>query len=129
MIKLKIRDANDLFWDRLGDKWLVGRVAAALFTASAVGSVGIAVALPLFVLYRGSGSSSSPPLAVAFVLVILGMLFLTAGMQRYWARCDQGSKMARRIWFFVLTFGVFLGAALYCMVVYLPQVRRDWRAQ
>jgi hypothetical protein len=127
MTRLKIRDASDFFWDRLGDEWLASGVAAALFAASAVISFGVAVALPLFVLYRGVGSSSSPLLVVAVVTVLLSLIFLVTGMGRYWARCDRGSKTARRIWFFVLTFGVFIGAALYCMIVYLPQVRRDWR--
>lgn len=113
---MSVRFLDDIVWDRIGDKWLVGRIAAALFATSAIVSVGISVA----VIRLGE----FPPSLL--VPTFLTGLFLISGMRHYWTKCDQGHKTARRIWFFVLTFGVWFGAALYCAFVYLPQVKRGW---
>jgi hypothetical protein len=116
---MKIQDGQDFVWQRIGDKWLVGKVAASLFAASALTSVSLSVLVIKLGVF--------PPLSVLF-LVPSG-LFLISGMERYWTKCDDGSRLARKMWFFVLTFGVWFGASLYCVFVYLPQVRRDWRAR
>ncbi|MFZ0884304.1 MAG: hypothetical protein WAN14_12980 [Candidatus Acidiferrales bacterium] len=113
---MNVRLLDDIVWDRIGDKWLVGRIAAALFATAAIASVGISVAV-----FR----LGKFPLSLLVPTVLAG-LFLISGMRHYWTKCDQGHKAARRIWFFVLTFGVWFGAALYCGFVYLPQVKRGW---
>jgi phosphatidylglycerophosphate synthase len=113
---MNVRDLDDIVWDRIGDKWLVGRTAAALFAASAIASVGISVVL----IRQGA---FPPPL---WVPMVLSGLFLISGMRQYWTKRDQGPRTARRNWFFALTFGVWFGAALYCAFVYLPQVKRGW---
>lgn len=113
---MNVRLLDDIVWDRIGDKWLVGRIAAALFATSAIASVGFSVA----VIRLGE----FPPSLL--VPIVLGGLFLVSGMRHYWTKCDRGHKTTRRIWFFILTFGVWFGAALYCAFVYLPQVRRGW---
>jgi hypothetical protein len=113
---MSVRYLDDIVWDRIGDKWLVGRIAAALFIASSIASVGISVVLIRLGTLRAS----------LLVPTVFGGLFLISGMRQYWTKCDQGHKTARRIWFFVLTFGVWIGAALYCAFVYLPQVKRGW---
>jgi hypothetical protein len=111
-----MRYLDDIVWDRIGDKWLVGRIAAALFTATAIASVGVSVVVIRLGTLRAS----------LLVPLVFGAMFLISGMRQYWTKCDQGSKKGRRIWFFVLTFGVWFGAALYCAFVYLPQVNRGW---
>lgn len=113
---MSVRLLDDIVWDRIGDKWLVGRIAAVLFTTAAIASVGISVVLIRLGVYPPS----------LWVPMGLSGLFLISGMRHYWTKCDQGHKTARRIWFFVLTFGVWFGAALYCAFVYLPQVKRGW---
>lgn len=113
---MNLRYLDDIVWDRIGDKWLVGRIAAALFATSAIASVGISVA----VIRLGE----FPPSLL--VPMVLSGLFLISGMRHYWTKRDQGPRTARRIWFFALTFGVWFGAAFYCAFVYLPQVKRGW---
>jgi hypothetical protein len=116
--KMKVQSLSDFIWGRIGDGWLVSRDASMLLAASAVASVSGTVAL----------SWRWPPRQPLLIVpVALGGLFLISAMERYWIKCDQGSRMARRIWFFVLTFGLWFGAALYYVFVYLPQVRREWR--
>jgi hypothetical protein len=113
---MNARYLDDIVWDRIGDKWLAGRIAAALFTATAIASVGISVALIRLDTFPAS----------LWVPMALSGLFLISGMRHYWTKRDQGSGTARRIWYFALTFGVWFGAALYCAFVYLPQVKRGW---
>jgi hypothetical protein len=113
---MSVRYLDGIVWDRIGDKWLVSRIAAALFAASAIASVGISVAL----IHLGAFPPS------LWVPMALSGLLLISGMRHYWTKCDQASKTARRIWYFVLIFGVWFGAALYFGVVYLPQVKRGW---
>lgn len=118
---MKAQDLQEVFWDRIGDRWLVGRGAAVLFAASAMATVVGSVAL----IWKWAAVFAELPILI--VTVCLSGLFLMSAMNRYWARCDRGSRVARRIWYFVLTLGVFYGASLYYAAVYLPQVRRDWR--
>jgi hypothetical protein len=115
---MKVQRLEDIVWERIGDEWLVGRAAAILFIASAVASIAIVVMVVRFATW--------PP----FLLVpgVLAGLFLISGMLRYWTMCDRGSRAARRIWFVAIVFGVLLGAALYCIFVYLPQVSHQWRS-
>ena len=120
---MKVRDLQEIIWDHIGDQWLLGKGAAMLLAASAVASVGGIVAM----LWRWPVGGVGGELLV--VAVVLSALFLLSAMKRYWTICDEGSKPARKIWFFVLTFVMFLGAALYYLFVYLPQVRRNWRVQ
>lgn len=93
-----------------------GQDRRSSFATSAIASVGFSVA----VIRLGE----FPPSLL--VPIVLGGLFLVSGMRHYWTKCDRGHKTTRRIWFFILTFGVWFGAALYCAFVYLPQVRRGW---
>jgi hypothetical protein len=45
-------------------------------------------------------------------------------MWHYWGECDSSSPAARRAWFFVLIFGLWYGAVLYYLFVYLPSTLR-----
>lgn len=130
MIKLKSKNLVDLIWEWVGDKWLVGRVAAALFAVSAVALDGVSAIALLKTRWLGMYLAGIGSLMgfYLFPLIFAGF-FLMEGMKRYWLMRDRGSKRARRVWFFPLTFGVWFGASLYYAFVYLPQVRHDWRAQ
>jgi hypothetical protein len=119
---MKVRDLQDAIWGRIGEQWLVGKGAAALLATCAVISIVGAVAL-----IRWCPEGGSCPILV--VLVAFGGLFVMSAMERFWIKCDQGSKVARSAWFVVLTLGLWFGASLYYMFVYLPQVRRNWRLQ
>jgi hypothetical protein len=124
---MKAQKLQAIFWDRVGDRWLVGRGAAMLFAASAMANIAGSVVL----IWRWAAELAEAPFLAPFLIVTVGLsgLFLMSAMNRYWARRDRGSRVARRIWYFVLTLVVFYGASLYYAAVYLPQVRRDWRPQ
>lgn len=108
-------------WRLVSNDWLVGRTASRLFAASSV----IALATTPFSL----GLTKIPQvptlswtnlfLAIAGVVGSLSIIFLWTGMWRYWTQCDASSRAVRRIWFFVLLFGLWYGAVLYYLVRYL----------
>ncbi len=47
-------------------------------------------------------------------------VFLWGGMLRYWKLHDPSALWIRRIWFPVLTLGLFYGAIFYFVVIYAP---------
>ena len=113
-------------WRLVSNDWLVGRTASRLFGASAV------IALATTPLSLGLAKIPHVPtlswtnlfLGIAGVVGSLSIIFLWTGMWRYWTRCDTSSRAVRRMWFFVLLFGLWFGAALYYLVAYLPRGRR-----
>ncbi|HKV06188.1 MAG TPA: hypothetical protein VJO53_13915 [Candidatus Acidoferrales bacterium] len=122
---MKIGDLEDVIWGRIGDEWLVGQRAVAVFAASAAASVSASAAMIVFY----SQLRENAIFVFSALISALSGVFLISGMERYWARLDSGSKAARRVWFIPLTFGVWFGAALYFSFVYLPQLRRARRSQ
>jgi hypothetical protein len=121
---MKVQYLRELIWERIGDRWLVSGPAAILFLVSAIASI-LVVVVALIDLRAGKNDMPS-----ALVLCgVFGTLILWTGMEHYWAKCDSEPRAARRVWFLVVTFVVFLGPALYYAFVYFPQVRRNWRKQ
>lgn len=114
---------GSFIWRRIGDTWLVSKSAAAAFAVSAVVILGMTVAIV-------TTEPQSVGLVVQFFLGIGGVLaaisvfFLWGGMWHYWGKCDPSSLAARRAWFFALVFGLWYGAVLYYLIVYLPKVLR-----
>jgi hypothetical protein len=53
----------------------------------------------------------------------LGAVAIFFGMWRFWVAHDASQKRTKRVWFFVLLFGLWLGASVYCWSVYLPQAK------
>jgi hypothetical protein len=56
-------------------------------------------------------------------LVALTGIILVNGMRKYWKRLDDSSKTTKKLWFWILTLGVNIGACAYCFLVYWPQQR------
>jgi hypothetical protein len=108
-----------VFFENVTDEWLVSRKASRLFGAAAMA---IALLTPLFlgwVTSEGPGLVRSIYWGILGIAGGLGVFFLWEGMWRYWIRCDPSPRWARRIWFLVLIVGVWWGAVLYYLLVYL----------
>jgi len=52
-------------------------------------------------------------------------LILMSGMRKYWESLDESPNAAKKLWFWILTLGVNLGACAYCFVVFFPQKERS----
>jgi hypothetical protein len=115
-------------WNSFKDDWLVSTQAARLFFASTI------FVLALIPVARGMVDPARMMLWVRIPLTIfamvgtLALLFLWIGMWKYFARVDDSSVYAKRLWFLILLFGFWYGSCLYCYFVYLPQVIRRNRA-
>lgn len=64
--------------------------------------------------------------AIAGILTPASIFFVWIGMWRYWVYNDQSKLAIRRLSFALLLVGMWYGAALYYLAVYLPQARRRW---
>lgn len=111
------------FWFK--DTWIVGRLAVRLFSFSAVLVLVWTVA---FVAVSRYGVGKNPTFPLGHVLwkyldvrVVLPIFFLWFGMWRYWLRIDQSRPWIKRLSFAALLFGVWWGASVYCLAVYLPR--------
>jgi hypothetical protein len=61
------------------------------------------------------------------VLVLTLELLVVAqylGMWRYWLRLDHSAARKKKVWFFILLFGLQVGSTAYFFMVYLPQVNQ-----
>jgi hypothetical protein len=56
-------------------------------------------------------------------LAALTGMILVNGMRKYWKRIDDSTKARKKLWFWILTLGVNIGACAYCFLVYGPQRR------
>lgn len=109
---------GSFIWKHVSDDWLASRRANQLFAFFSI----VIAAMTAFLL-RGVGPNF--PLNVGGVLAGIGVALVWSGMWHYWVQLDSSSRAARRIWFLVLLFGVWYGAILYYVCVYLPATRRD----
>jgi hypothetical protein len=115
---------GSFIWRRISGEWLVSRMASALFAACCV-----LIAVMTAVLYRDDqlqdiGSIASVLLGVGGMACSVGIFFLWGGMWRYWMTGKPSNRAARRLWFLLLIVGVWYGAILYYVFVYLPASRR-----
>ena len=63
------------------------------------------------------------------ITLSIGLLGIFFGMWRYWAKIDDSKKWIKRASFVLLLLGFWWGSAIYCFIVYLPQVRRRQRLE
>jgi hypothetical protein len=112
-------------WNRIGDRWLVSRSASNMFGAAAILIV-VVTALLAFNMAQDTGLLSEVFWAVAGVLSGLGAFFIWSGMWRFWSRLDQSSRFARRVWFVTLLIGLWYGAVLYFVLVYMRSPRTSF---
>jgi hypothetical protein len=111
--------------NRIGDRWLVSKSASNMFAAAAILIV-LVTALLAFNMAQDTGLLSEIFWAIAGVLSGLGAFFIWSGMWRFWSRLDQSSRFARRIWFFMLLIGLWYGAVLYFVLVYMRSSRTSF---
>ena len=64
------------------------------------------------------------PWATLTVLGPIGGVFIWFGMWRYWARIDSSGVWMKRASFLVLLVGLWYGAIVYYLFIYLPQRSR-----
>jgi hypothetical protein len=119
---MKTQDLRDFVWERIGDKRLVGKGAATVFSGCAIVSILLVVVALLDIRL---GRTTMP----GFLLIagVVGALILWTGIERYWARYQGQTGTTSKVWFVVLTFAVFFGPALFYVFVYFPHVRRNWQ--
>jgi membrane protease YdiL (CAAX protease family) len=116
---------GSFIWRRISDEWLMSKTASALFAVSS-GLIALVTAALLSGFLLAEGSPLGKPLwAVAGSSCGIGIFFLWGGMWRCWMKGIPSNRIARRIWFFLMVFGVWYGAALYYIFVYLPSSRKD----
>jgi hypothetical protein len=114
---------GSFIWRRIDDEWLVSRSASAFFALSSLVIVGMTVVVFANVEPQALGPAGDTLLGTGGVFAAVGVFFLWGGMWRYWMRCDSSSLVARRVWFLALAVGLWYGAILYYVFVYLPHVR------
>lgn len=117
-----------MIWNWFKDEWLITRKAAKLFLVSAFFVLALT---PVFLGMIDTNKLSfwkRLPWGILGVLGPIALFFLWFGMWRYWARIDNATEWAKRVWFLVLLIGFWWGSCLYCFFVYLPQVFRRTRA-
>jgi hypothetical protein len=125
----QMEDLEDVVWNRVGDRWLTGKSAAAGLGVSGLVSM-LLVATMIGVVLGGRGESALPRLlweTIVFLGVGGGLLLMSA-MRRYWAKLDDQTGAMHRIWRFFLRFLMLFGPVLYYLCVYIPQLRRRWAA-
>ena len=115
-------------WSWVSDDWLVNKTASRLFGASAIVVVFLATPffLGLFPTIRNAPMLSWANLLelVLGVVTPLAILFLWTGMWRHWTQCNTSTRAIKRVWFFVLLFGLWWGAVLYYLMAYLRHAEK-----
>lgn len=115
---------GSFIWRFISDEWLVSRRAAWLFAFFSTAVAGMTVALNSSVIpHRGAPAAAS--WALGGVLAGFGIFFVWGGMWRYWIARDPSPRRARRVWFLILFVGIWYGAILYYLAVYLPTIGRN----
>jgi len=112
---------GSFIWRRITDEWLVSRAASASFAISTFLIIGTT-----FVFLDGkepqqAGSIGNLLWGVGGVSAAVSVFFLWGGMWRHWISSDSSSLTTRRVWFFVLLVGLWYGAIIYYLFVYLPR--------
>jgi hypothetical protein len=117
---------SSVFWKRIGDEWLKSRTACMLFAIAS--ALIIVLSLAIAMLGIPSETEVSPISRFAWglggCLGPVSVFFLWSGMWKYWKDCDPSSRFVRRGAFLLLLVGVWYGAILYFLLIYLPNVTK-----
>jgi uncharacterized membrane-anchored protein len=116
------------FWERVGDDWITSKPARLLFGV-ATSLIAMITFVPFVRVSRNPPPLGNILLGLIGVLAGLSVFFLWSGMWRYWIRRDASSRSARRIWFIILLVGIWYGAVVYYLFVYLPTTRVEIRGR
>lgn len=113
-------------WRRIGEHWMLSRTAAWMLGFSAILSL---AATPVFfgqIPITSYSVASRVFWGVAGILTPISIFFVWIGMWRYWLYNDESKLLARRLSFLLLLVGMWYGAVIYYVAIFLPQVRRRW---
>jgi hypothetical protein len=116
---------GSFIWRHISDEWLLSKTASRLFAVSSI----LVVTITFFLLVVGNLQDFDPVSRLLLdcwgALGAASIFFLWGGMWKYWINRDPSERIVRRIWFVVLLFGVWYGAVLYYLFVFLPKTKRD----
>jgi membrane protease YdiL (CAAX protease family) len=118
---------GSFIWRRISDEWLMSKAASVLFAISSGVIALVTAALLSGVLLAEDSSAGKLLWAIAGSSCGIGIFFLWGGMWRYWMKGKPPNRVARRIWFVLMVVGVWYGAVLYYIFVYLPSARKSDR--
>lgn len=110
-------------------RWLSGRTASILFGVASVQTLVVSV----FVFYLFSLDSIPIPTSAwvndfwAFLVAsgVLCAVFVWKGMLQFWKKCDRSAKPVKRVAYFFLLLGLWYGAIVYYLLIYLRRRKVD----
>jgi hypothetical protein len=116
-------------WKRVSDEWLLSRTATLLFGMSACVVVGLtAVFIVDKIPVNEPGIAINIFWGTVGVFGAFSIFFIWGGMLSYWTRCDSSTRVVRRLRFFLLVIGIWYGAVLYYLLVYIRDARVNNRS-
>ena len=115
---------GSFIWSRISDEWLVSRDASRWLGVSAL--IILLVTIAIFADLPSQTGSVAPNLVwgIAGTFGAISVFFVWGAMWRYWMRDEPSLRANRRAWGVLLTVGVWYGAILYYLFVYLPATNR-----
>jgi hypothetical protein len=118
---------GSFIWRRISHEWLVSKAASAWFAISSAMIAVMTIVLFSNVQIRDISFVSRFSWGIAGVLTAVSIFFLWGGMWRYWITSDSSGRIGRRLWFVVLLAGIWYGAIIYYILVFLPTTREGAR--
>lgn len=116
---------GSFIWNSISDEWLESHLASILFAVSAAAIALMTVVGLEYIHVSEAGLFQNLFLGIGGALGALGVFFLWGGMWRYWLRCDTSGRTVRKLTFVLLSAGLWYGAIVYYLLVYLRGVRRQ----
>jgi hypothetical protein len=120
---------SNWLWNRVGYKWIVSKRAAYLYGLAAI-FIGLLTAYWFGVM--GPGTPTGLLQRVLWgsfgILSVLSIIFLWTGMRRYqeFREIRDPELMGKsKLVHFLLSVGIWYGAMIYYLLVYLPARRRS----
>jgi phosphotransferase system glucose/maltose/N-acetylglucosamine-specific IIC component len=99
----------------------MGTWSRAFFALAAVLiCLGTAASLEGERLIRRYGAPAHSLLDLVGVSAAFGVAYLCLGMWFYWSNFDKHSKLTKTLWLLIFLIGIWYGAILYFLVVFLP---------
>lgn len=98
--------------------------------ASIVFGIASMVAIAFSAVWRNLNSIPVPTSEISNVLWavcgsvgVLAIVVIWIGMWQFWKKCDRSSKSMKMFYFLLLTLGMWFGAIIYYLAVYLRRPR------
>lgn len=118
-----------MLWNKFKDSWFHKTQALVLFLVSTALVIAETPLLLGLIPLTAMPFWQRLPWGILAILGPIALFFLWIGMWRYWVRLDTSPRWLRRLWFFLLLFGLWWASCLYCLLVYLPQTTHKNRVE